>query len=80
MERQRYSDEDLVEREIEDQTASEEPAEETEGERRSGPDVIREVEPYPPRERAEAVYGETDTDPTREDQRSAHHAEENEHL
>lgn len=80
MERQRYSDEDLVEREIEDQTASEEPPEETETERRSGPDVIRDVEPYPPHERAEAVYGDTDIDPNREDQRSAHHAQADEHL
>lgn len=80
MERQRYSDEDLVEREIEGNTASPEPREDTELERRSGPDVIREVEPYPARERAEAVYSETDVDPNREDQRSAHHAEQDEHL
>ena len=80
MERQRYSDEDLVEREIEDRTDSEEPSEETEVERRSGPDVVRDVEPYPPRERAEVVYGDTDTDPNREDQRFAHHADEDEHL
>lgn len=80
MERQRYSDEELVEREIEEETVSPEPSEETEIERRSGPDVMREVEPYPPRERAQAVYGDTDTDPNREDQRSAHHAEEDEHL
>lgn len=80
MERQRYGDEDLVEREIEDRTASEEPSEETEMERRSGPDVIREVEPYPPRERAEIVYGDTDMDPNRDDQRSAHHAGADEHL
>ena len=80
MERQRYSDEDLAEREIEDSTASEEPSEETEVERRSGPDVIRDVEPYAPHERAEVIYGETDTDPNREDQRSAHHADEDEHL
>lgn len=31
-------------------------------------------------ERAQAVYGETDTDPNRQDQRSAHHAEPDEHL
>ncbi|HET9097735.1 MAG TPA: hypothetical protein VFN37_13825 [Candidatus Baltobacteraceae bacterium] len=80
MERERYSDEDLVEREIEAETSSPEPAEETEGERRSGPDVIREVEPYPPRERAEVIYGDTDLDPNRDDQRSAHHAQEDEHL
>lgn len=80
MERQRYSDEDLVEREIENETASPEPSEETEVERRSGPDVIRDVEPYPARERAEAVYGDTDMDPNRDDQRSVHHAGEDEHL
>jgi hypothetical protein len=80
MERQRYSDEDLVEREIQDETVSPEPAEETEIERRSGPDVVRDVEPYPPHERAEVIYGDTDIDPNREDQRSAHHAEEDEHL
>ena len=80
MERQRYSDEDLVEREIQDQTSSPEPAEDTEVERRSGPDVIRDVEPSRPRERAEIVYGETDTDPNREDQRSAHRADEDEHV
>lgn len=80
MERERYSDEDLVEREIENATESPEPSEETEVERRSGPDVIRDVEPYPPRERAEVIYGDTDMDPNREDQRSAHHASEDEHL
>jgi hypothetical protein len=80
MDRQRYSDEDLVEREIEDQTADPEPDEDTELERRSGPDVIRDVEPNPPRERAEVIYGDTDTDPRREDQVTAHHADEDEHL
>jgi hypothetical protein len=80
MERQRYGDEDLVEREIEDETSSPEPAEESEVERRSGPDVIREVDPYPPRERAEAIYGDTDLDPNRDDQRSAHHADADEHV
>lgn len=80
MERERYSDEDLVEREIENETESPEYPEETETQRRSGPDVIRDVEPYPPRERAEAIYSDTDIDPNREDQRSAHHAEEDEHL
>jgi|GEM_PF-2213760 len=80
MDRQRYSDEDLVEREIEDRTESPEPAEDTELERRSGPDVVREVEPGPPRERAQAIYGDTDMDPNREDQVSAHHAGEDEHL
>jgi hypothetical protein len=80
MERQRYSDEDLVEREIENETASPEPDEETEVERRSGPDVIRDVEPSPPRERAEVIYGDTDMDPNRDDQRSAHRAGDDEHL
>ena len=80
MERQRYSDEDLVEREIENETASPEPSEDTEVERRSGPDVIRDVEPNPPRERAEVIYGDTDMDPNRDDQRSAHRAGEDEHL
>jgi hypothetical protein len=80
MERQRYSDEDLVEREIESETESPEPPEETEMERRSGPDVMHEVGYYPARERAEAVYSDTDTDPRREDQPSAHQAGEDEHL
>ena len=80
MERQRYSDEDLVDREIENETQSPEPGEDTEVERRSGPDVIRDVEPFPPRERAEVVYGDTDIDPNREDQRSAHRAQSDEHL
>ncbi|HKU67420.1 MAG TPA: hypothetical protein VJP85_06580 [Candidatus Baltobacteraceae bacterium] len=80
MERQRYSDEDLVEREIENETVSPEPDEETEVERRSGPDVMRDVEPYPPHERAQVIYGDTDADPNRDDQRSAHHADEDEHL
>ena len=80
MERERYSDEDLVEREIENQTTSPEPDEETEVERRSGPDVIRDVEPGRARERAEVIYGDTDIDPRREDQPSAHHAGQDEHL
>ena len=80
MDRQRYSDEDLVEREIEMETESPEPSEETEIERRSGPDVMREVEPSQPRERGEVIYGDTDIDPNRDDQRSAHHAESDEHL
>jgi hypothetical protein len=33
-----------------------------------------------PRERAEIVYGETDIDPRREDQPSAHRAGDDEHL
>jgi hypothetical protein len=80
MERERYSDEDLVEREVEANTESPEPDEDTEIERRSGPDVIRNVDPYPPRERASAIYGDTDIDPNREDQVTAHHADEDEHL
>lgn len=80
MERQRYSDEDLVEREIDAETQSPEPAEDTEMERRSGPDVVHEVEPFEARERAEVIYGDTDTDPNRDDQRSAHHAAQDEHL
>jgi hypothetical protein len=80
MERERYSDEDLVEREVEDNTESPDSSEDTEIERRSGPDVIRNVDPFPPRERAGAIYGETDIDPNREDQFSAHHAEDDEHL
>lgn len=31
-------------------------------------------------ERAEAVYGDTDMNPNADDQRSAHHAEADEHL
>ncbi len=80
MERERYSDEDAVEREIEEQTQSPEPSEDTEFERRSGPDVAHDVQPDRARERAEAVYGETDTDPRREDQPSAHRATQDEHL
>ena len=52
----------------------------TELERRSGPDVFRQVEPGRPRERGEAVYGDTDMDPNRDDQASAHRATEDEHL
>lgn len=80
MERERYSDEDLVEREIENETISPEPSEETEVERRSGSDVMRDVDPERPRERAEAIYGDTDMDPNRDDQRSAHRASSDEHV
>ncbi len=80
MERERYSEEDAVEREIAQETESPEPAEDTEMERRSGPDVAHDVKPYPARERAEIVYGDTDTDPRRNDEPSAHHAEEDQHL
>ncbi len=62
MERQRHGDEELIEREIQDETDSPELDEESEI------------------EGAEAIYGETDMDPNREDQRSAHHAEEDEHF
>lgn len=70
MEREPYSDEDAVEREIEDTTRS---PEETEGN-------MHDSGPYPPPERAQAVYGDTDMDPNRDDQRSAHHADSDEHL
>ncbi len=80
MERQPYSDEDLVDREISEQTQSPEPSEDTEIERRSGPDVMHQVNPFPPRERAEATYGDTDMDPRREDQAATHHAEQDEHF
>ena len=52
----------------------------TELERRAGPDAIRKVDPQPPSERGTAVYGETDVDPNREDQASAHRAGPDEHL
>mgnify|MGYP001320537155 CR=1 FL=1 len=80
MDHQRYSDDDLVEREIEEQTQSPDLSQDTEFERRSGPDVMHQVQPFAPRERAEATYSDTDTDPRREDQTTTHHAEEDEHL
>lgn len=80
MERERYSDEDLVERQIEAETESPDPDEDTEFERRSGVDVVHQVDPFPPRERASAIYGDTDLDPNRQDQFTAHSAEEDEHL
>jgi hypothetical protein len=80
MDREPYSDEDLIEREIEELTESPDPPKDTEMERRAGPDVIHHVNPYPPRERNEATYGESDTDPRREDEPTVHHAEEDEHL
>ncbi len=80
MDRQPYSDDDLAQREIDETTQSPEPSEDTELKRRSGPDLIREVDPFPPRERAQIVYGDTDIDPRREDQPSAHRATEDEHL
>lgn len=80
MERQRYSDEDLIEREIAEQTESPDPPEETEIERRSGPSLMHEVDQFPPRGRNEAMYSDTDTDPTRDDQGTAHRAEDDQHL
>ena len=65
MERERYSDDDLVEREIDSETQEPDDETETEIERRAG---------------AEAVYGDTDMDPNRDDQRSAHHATPDEHV
>ncbi|MBV8689568.1 MAG: hypothetical protein JOZ59_05630 [Candidatus Eremiobacteraeota bacterium] len=40
--------------------------------------IIRQENPEPARERNEAVYGDTDMNPNEEDQRSAHHADEDE--
>ena len=80
MERERYSDDDLVEREIDSETQDPEEQSETEIERRAGPEAMHESTEYPARERAEAVYGDTDMDPNRDDQRSAHHATPDEHL
>lgn len=57
-----------------------EPSKDTEMERRSGPEVLHKVDPAAPRGRGEAVYGETDIDPRREEQPSAHRATEDEHL
>lgn len=80
MERERYSDEDLVEREVEAETEDPEPSEETEFERRSGLDVVHQVDPSPPRERASAIYGDTDIDPNRQDQFTMHHVEDDEQF
>ena len=80
MERERYSDDDLVEREIASETQDPDEESETEIERRAGPKAMHESTGYPARERAEAVYGDTDVDPNRDDQRSAHNATPDEHL
>lgn len=53
---------------------------ETEIDRRAEPKAVHEVNPYPPRERGTAVYGDTDLDPNRDDQASAHRADPDEHL
>ncbi|HEV3153156.1 MAG TPA: hypothetical protein VGZ02_05085 [Candidatus Baltobacteraceae bacterium] len=58
----------------------EDDGQDTEIDRRAGPEVMHRVEPERPRERGEAVYGDTDMDPNRDDQFSAHHATEDEHL
>lgn len=80
MDREPYSDEDLTEREIAEQTQDPDRPQDTEFERRSGPAVFHEVKPNPPRERAEAVFGDTDIDPRREDQPTVHHAGEDERV
>lgn len=80
MDREPYSDEDLTEREIAEQTQDPDLPQDTEFERRSGPAVFHEVRPNPPRVRAEAVFGDTDIDPRREDQPTGHHAGEDEHV
>ncbi|MDQ2872035.1 MAG: hypothetical protein M3R35_02775 [Candidatus Eremiobacteraeota bacterium] len=54
--------------------------ESTEMERRAGFEPVHDVDPLPPVERAEAVYGDTDMNPNADDQRSAHHAEPDEHV
>jgi len=58
----------------------ERPTEGTEMERRRGVDAMHDVTPEIARERAEIVYGDTDMNPNADDQRSAHHAETDEHL
>ncbi len=40
--------------------------------------IIREEKPEPPRQRNEAVYGDTDMNPNQDDQRSVHQADEDE--
>ncbi len=73
MERDRFED-GAPQDELEDEQKD------TEIERRAGPGVMHEIDPYPPRERGTAVYGDTDMDPNRDDQASAHRAEQDEHL
>lgn len=80
MEREPYSDEDLVQREIDEQTQDPDVPQDTEFQRRSGPAVFHDVNPNRPRERAEAVFGDTDTDPLREDQPTVHQGDEDEHV
>ncbi len=53
---------------------------ESEMERREGFEPVHNVDPLPPVERAQAVYGDTDMNPNEDDQRSAHHAEPDEHV
>jgi len=80
MERERDEDEEKAEREAIEATGDPDEASDEEVERTSGPEQNRDGKPYPPIERAQAVYGDTDMDPNRDDQRSAHHAESDEHL
>ena len=42
--------------------------------------AIRNTKPEPPRDRNEAVYGDTDMNPNADDEKSAHHAGEDQHL
>lgn len=42
--------------------------------------IIREEKPESPRDRSEAVYGDTDMNPNADDQKSAHHGDEDEQL
>ena len=42
--------------------------------------LIKNTKPEPPRDRNQAVYGDTDMNPNEDDQKSAHHADEGEHL
>lgn len=80
MERERYGDDDLIEREIDAETQEPDEDTETEIDRRGGPQQMHKRADYPARERAEAVYGDTDMDPNRDDQRSAHRAGPDEHV
>lgn len=79
MERQRPKTESTYEREIyEEVDAPADRAEEhdTEMERRRGPEPFHHVDPEEARDRNEAVYGETDVDPSRFDRKSDHHVED----
>ena len=42
--------------------------------------AIRDDKPGPPRDRNQAVYGDTDMNPNADDEKSAHHADADEHL